>query len=301
MSDSIMTPIGCIFPYDKNPRDNSRSIDRVAESIREFGFLQPIVCDANGVILAGHTRYAAAQKLGLSEVPVLFARNLTPNQARAYRLADNKVGEESKWLEDVLSSELEAVALDDGLFDASVFGFDTSAETRKYKSWENAGKKCNMEKKIAIRSKGGFLYTSFFVSGKKGRSLEEIKSDTMLVPVFADNLCDYLEKTLGGNLPRGDWCICTTPRRRHMEGFHFATEICKAAAAQLQIPFLDGVVASHNHDRVHTNFTLEKSPPETNIVLYDDIITTGTTMRDTRNLLVEAGHVVLPIVAIRNQ
>ena len=301
MEDTVMMPLGDITPYENNPRDNSKSIDRVAESIREFGFLQPIVCDADGVILAGHTRYAAAQKLGLKEVPVLFARNLTPAQARAYRLADNKVGEESKWLNDLLDAELEAVSLEDSAFDLDALGFDTSAENRRYKSWENAGKKCSMDKKIAIRSKGGFLYTSFFVTGKKGRSLEDIKSDTGLVPVFADNLCDYLLKTLGSNLSGGDWCFCTTPRRRHFEGFHFATEICKAAALQLNIPFRDRVVASHNRDRIHTNFTLENDPAEANIILYDDILTTGTTMRDTRNLLVDAGHVVLPIAAIRNQ
>ena len=81
----------------KNPRNNDKSIDKVANSIKEFGFLQPIVCDGAGVILAGHTRYAAAKKLGLGKVPVLYADGLTPEQARAYRLADNKAGEGSEW------------------------------------------------------------------------------------------------------------------------------------------------------------------------------------------------------------
>ncbi len=299
--NAIMTPIDNIRPYENNPRDNSKSIAQVAESIRNYGFLQPIVCDADGVILAGHTRYAAARSLGMCTVPVLFASELTPAQARAYRLADNKVGEASKWLEDMLTAELEAVSLEDSRFSPEMFGFDTSVEKRRYKSWENAGKKCNLEKKIGIRSKGGFLYTSFFVTGKKGRSLEEIKADKSIVPIFADNLCDYLEKTFGTALSASDWCICTTPRRRHKEGFHFATEICVAASKQMGLPFYADIVVSHNRDRIHTDFELVHIPNEKNIILYDDILTTGTTMRDTRALLIEAGHVVFPVAAIRNQ
>ena len=100
-------PIGTIHPYGNNPRNNTRSVDRVAESIRNFGFLQPIVCDDHGIILAGHTRYQAAKKLGLPTVPVIYARNLTPEQAKAYRLADNKAGEDSLWLNDLLAAEMD--------------------------------------------------------------------------------------------------------------------------------------------------------------------------------------------------
>ena len=84
-----------IKPYENNPRNNLVSIPKVASSIKEFGFLQPIVCDKDGVILAGHTRYEAAKSLGLKTVPVIFAENLSPEQAKAYRLADNKAGEGS--------------------------------------------------------------------------------------------------------------------------------------------------------------------------------------------------------------
>lgn len=98
-----------IRPYEKNPRINDDSIPKVAESIKNFGFLQPIVVDGEGVILAGHTRYAAAKKLGLVEVPVLYAKGLTDEQAKAYRLADNKVGESSKWDEYFLHVELDSL------------------------------------------------------------------------------------------------------------------------------------------------------------------------------------------------
>jgi len=84
-----LRPLVEIKPYEKNPRLNDAAVEAVARSIREFGFRQPIVVDADGVIVVGQTRYKAAQQLGLKQVPVHAARELTPEQARAYRIADN--------------------------------------------------------------------------------------------------------------------------------------------------------------------------------------------------------------------
>src|SRR3972149_10502515 len=86
-----------IRPYPGNPRINDNAVDAVARSIREFGFRQPIVVDAEGVIVCGHTRWKAAQKLGLETVPVHIARDLTSEQIRAYRIADNKLAEMATW------------------------------------------------------------------------------------------------------------------------------------------------------------------------------------------------------------
>src|SRR5579871_7032530 len=92
-----MRPITSIRPYENNPRINEAAVDAVAASIREYGFRQPIVVDEEGVIIVGHTRYKAALKLGLTEVPVHVAVGLTPAQARAYRLADNQTATMSSW------------------------------------------------------------------------------------------------------------------------------------------------------------------------------------------------------------
>jgi len=81
--------ISSIRPYENNPRINASAVDAVAASIKEFGFQQPIVVDEEGVIIVGHTRYKAAIKLGLTEVPVKVAIGLSPTQAKAYRIADN--------------------------------------------------------------------------------------------------------------------------------------------------------------------------------------------------------------------
>lgn len=115
----IKAPIDSIFPYENNPRDNSRGIAPVMESIKEFGFNSPIVVDKNNVIIAGHTRWEAAKKLGLKTVPVVVA-DLSEEKAKKYRLADNKVSEFSIWDQELLESEL--IDIDD--IDMSRFGFE---------------------------------------------------------------------------------------------------------------------------------------------------------------------------------
>ena len=109
-----------IEPYAKNPRRNDAAVEYVANSIKEFGFKVPIVIDQNGIIVAGHTRYKAARKLHLATVPCIIADDLTEEQIKAFRLADNKVGEKSEWDFDLLGGELESI-LD---LDMGAFGFD---------------------------------------------------------------------------------------------------------------------------------------------------------------------------------
>ena len=116
----IYLPLSEIKPYENNPRYNESAVDAVAQSIKEFGFKNPIILDKHKVIIAGHTRYKASQQLGLEEVPCIIASDLTNQQAKAYRLVDNKVGELAEWDFIKLSAEIEA--LPD--FSAEEFGFD---------------------------------------------------------------------------------------------------------------------------------------------------------------------------------
>lgn len=118
-ADTVMMPLANIRPYNNNPRINDNAVDRVVASIQQFGFRQPIVVDKDMVIIVGHTRYKASKVLGLKEVPVIIADDLTPEQAKAYRLADNKVGEASLWDFDKLDEELDGI-LD---IDMGEFGF----------------------------------------------------------------------------------------------------------------------------------------------------------------------------------
>lgn len=109
-----------VKPYPNNPRNNDDGVEAVANSIREFGWQQPIVVDKDNVIIVGHTRYKAARKLGMKEVPVVVANNLTPEQVKAYRLADNKTGELTDWDMSLLDDELGDIAD----IDMSDFGFN---------------------------------------------------------------------------------------------------------------------------------------------------------------------------------
>jgi DNA modification methylase len=110
-----------IIPYDKNPRQNDAAVDAVARSIQEFGFRQPILVDTTGVIICGHTRFKAAVKLELGQVPVYVATDLSPAQIKAYRIADNKLAELADWDLDLLPEEL--AELQAAEFDLDLLGF----------------------------------------------------------------------------------------------------------------------------------------------------------------------------------
>ena len=120
----INKKISDLKEYENNPRDNTAAVDAVANSIKEFGFKVPIIVDGNNIIIAGHTRFKAAISLGLEEVPCIIANDLTPEQVKAFRLADNKVGEIASWDLDKLKLELENI---NGL-DMSLFGFESDVE-----------------------------------------------------------------------------------------------------------------------------------------------------------------------------
>ena len=114
--------IGDIRPYPNNPRTNDNAVDAVAASIREYGWRQPIVVDSDGVIICGHTRYKAAQKLGMDQVPVHVATDLSPEKIRAYRIADNQSADLADWNYDLLPIELKE--LGEGGYDLGLLGFD---------------------------------------------------------------------------------------------------------------------------------------------------------------------------------
>lgn len=115
--------INDIKPYNRNPRKNDIAVAAVAESISQFGFKVPVIVDAAGIIVAGHTRYKAAKQLGMKTIPCIVADDLTEAQIKAFRLADNKTAELAEWDLDLLNNEL--LDLDNLCVDMSVFGFDT--------------------------------------------------------------------------------------------------------------------------------------------------------------------------------
>lgn len=118
--DVISMAISDIKPYPNNPRKNDDAVTATANSIKEFGWQQPIIVDKDNIIIAGHTRYKAAKQLNMDKVPVVVAKNLSKEQVKAYRLADNKTGEIAVWDYEFLDDEL-ANIID---FDMEDFGFE---------------------------------------------------------------------------------------------------------------------------------------------------------------------------------
>lgn len=123
VSGTPLAEIGKIIPYENNARINDHVVPALMESIKRFGFNEPIVLTKDNVIICGHTRVKAAQKLGMKKIPCVYAEGLTEEEINAYRLADNKVAEKALWDFEKLNAELEKIGSDIKMED---FGFDAS-------------------------------------------------------------------------------------------------------------------------------------------------------------------------------
>ena len=127
-----------LIPYEKNPRKNDKAVKYVAKSIEEFGFKQPIIIDRDNVVVCGHTRLMATKQLGIEEVPCIVADDLTDEQIKAFRLADNKVAEQSEWDIGLLNEELDDILnVDMSDFGFDIFSMDDLEEMEGYNSEED--------------------------------------------------------------------------------------------------------------------------------------------------------------------
>ena len=201
---------------------------------------------------------------------------------------------------DTLAFDIDIGSMEDGVPD--VGGTEEKAgEKTKGKPWTTRGVRCDMKPCLAAREKNGHRYVSLFASSKEGMTLEEIKNSPKCEEQMAAALIRHLRESLGTNLAECGWAMMTTGRRRHREGYHFATAVSSVAAKELGIPFREDVIRCANADRLKPALTIEAEPEEKNLILFDDIITTGTTMSRTADLLMERGKTVLIVIGIRNQ
>lgn len=145
-------PIDDIKPYINNPRLNEEAIPYVMNSIKEFGFKNPIILDKNNVIVAGHTRLESARRLDMKEVPVIYADDLSEEQVKAFRLADNKVAEKSMWDYTKLDEELDSI-LD---IDMSMFDFDINTDDLEL-DYDNENEVEDINKKLCRCPKCGHI------------------------------------------------------------------------------------------------------------------------------------------------
>lgn len=147
--------------YENNPRNNDNAVAAVAASINEFGFKVPIVIDAAGVIIAGHTRVRAAEQLGLQVVPCIVADDLSDAQIKAFRLADNKVGELAGW--DFAKLDAEMAQLQELGFDMAAFGFETDdSDADPQKEREDLSDKVNAVYEVIVECNDEFEQEEIF-------------------------------------------------------------------------------------------------------------------------------------------
>lgn len=158
-----------LTPYENNPRLNDGAVDAVAKSIEEFGFKVPIVIDKDGVIVAGHTRLKAAKQLAIDEVPCIIADDLSDEELKAFRLADNKVGELAEWDFDKLEAELKDID-----FDMSDFGFDFNLQKEETEVIEDDFD-CELEEETNIKQGDIFQLGRHRLMCGDSTSLEDVQ------------------------------------------------------------------------------------------------------------------------------
>ena len=290
----IYLPTGSLKPYKNNPRKNADAVDAVAASIEKYGFRSPIIIAEDNTVINGHTRLLAAKKLGKTEVPCVRVTDLTEEEIREYRLIDNKTSEYASWDSDLLAGELMDLE-----FDGLGFEFDFADDLKKKQRWGETKAACDLKDRTALHKAEDIYYHSLFKAGKHGKPLGEIKCPEN-VEMFAETAVDFLRMELGGNFSEGDWCLMTTPRRRHAEGFHFATAICERISEELRIPFYKDAVSCLNNNRINPTFEIQVWPEQKNVILYDDILTTGNTVTVTREELCRSGYTVFTLISIDN-
>lgn len=165
------------------------------------------------------------------------------------------------------------------------------------KSWGNNNRCCDMKYKLAIHKKGKMYVISQFSRSASGLSFEEIKRSEELASVFAEKACEFLSLFVIGGYD--DWCLITTPRRRSMDGYHFSADVCQKIAKAVEIKFYDNAIQCLTKNRIKPEFYLLRELKEENVIVYDDIMTTGSTLNATYELLKDK-KIVLFLVGIKN-
>ena len=156
--------------------------------------------------------------------------------------------------------------------------------------------RCDFTDTLRIHSKHGYLYYSLYKRSREGLDFDTIKQSEEYACIMAESACSLIDRLF---LNTEGWCIITTPRRRHFEGFHFSEFVSGLISDKKHIPFYKGAVQCLTKDRLNPEFHLLRDIPEKKIIIFDDIITTGTTLTATRNLLLDKDQVVC-IVGIYN-
>ena len=171
----------------------------------------------------------------------------------------------------------------------------------KRRSWDKTVEaRCDFTYKLSLTRRSDVDFISIWKKSVYGRTLTDIKSDPAMVEFFAESITPVISETLGYHLADGSWAVCTSPKRRHREK-NFATLISERIAATLGIPFYEDVALCHSKQRVNAVFELNNLPKESNIIVFDDFVTTGQTLAGMKKLLSSLNKNAVFYSAINNK
>ena len=169
------------------------------------------------------------------------------------------------------------------------------------KSWDKSIEaRCDFSYKLRLTRRSDVNFVSIWQKSIMGRTLTDIKSDPDMVRFFADSICPVIREMIGYNLSLGQWCVVTSPKRRHKEK-NFATLISERIGQKLAIPFYEDVAFCHTKQRINAVFELNVLPVEPNIIVFDDFVTTGQTLAGMKNLLQPLGKNLVFFTGVNNK
>ena len=169
------------------------------------------------------------------------------------------------------------------------------------KSWDKSVEaRCDFSYKLRLTRRSDVNFISIWQKSIMGRTLSDIKSDPDMVGFFADSICPVIREMIGYNLSLGQWCVVTSPKRRHKEK-NFATLISERIGQKLAIPFYEDVAFCHTKQRINAVFELNVLPVETNIIVFDDFVTTGQTLAGMKKLLQPLGKNLVFFTGVNNK
>ena len=172
---------------------------------------------------------------------------------------------------------------------------------KKRKGWDKTVEaRCDFTPRPRLTRRSGLFFLSYWQKSIFGKTLTEIKADDNMVPFFADTIAPYISEVIGPALSKGDWCIITTPKRRHLVK-NFATRISEEIAAKLDIPFYEDVCSCRTKQRVNAIFDVNVVPKEQNVICFDDFVTTGQTLQAMKRALEPYNKNLLFLCGINNK
>ena len=169
------------------------------------------------------------------------------------------------------------------------------------KAWDKSTEaRCDFSYKLRLTRRSNVNFISIWQKSILGRTLTDIKSDPDMVAFFADSICPVIREMVGYNLSHGQWCVVTSPKRRHKEK-NFASLISERLGQMLEIPFYEDVAFCHTKQRVNAVFELNVLPVEPNIIVFDDFVTTGQTLAGMKHLLKPLGKNLVFFTGVNNK